>query len=105
MSDKKLMHRIMMLKNKLIIYDHLQEHENRILPWLWSFGVFIGFRFVAFLFFAIVNDLYFFYNIFMTILWIMMISASIYGWLTVYSVFIELADLTKLEDLAHLRVS
>lgn len=34
-----------------------------------------------------------------------MISGSIYGWLTVYSVFIELADLTKLEDLAHLRVS
>lgn len=75
------------------------------MPWLWSFGIFIGFRFVAFLFFAIVNDLYFFYNIFMTILWIMLISISMYGWLTVYSVFIELADLTKLEDLAHLRVS
>ncbi|XP_070497423.1 uncharacterized protein pasi2 [Chironomus tepperi] len=81
-----------------------KEHEQRIMPWLWSFGIFIGFRFVAFLFFAIVNDLYFFYNIFMTILWIMLISISMYGWLTVYSVFIELADLTKLEDLAHLRI-
>lgn len=75
------------------------------MPWLWTYGAFIGFRFVAFLFFAIVNDLYFFYNIFMTILWIMLISISLYGWLTVYSVFIELTDLTKLEDLAHLRVS
>lgn len=81
-----------------------KEYENKILPWLWSYGIFIGFRCIAFLFFAIVNDLYFFYNIFMTILWIILIAISVYGWLTVYSVFIELADLTKLEDLAHLRI-
>jgi hypothetical protein len=74
------------------------------MPWLWSYGIFIVFRSVAFLFFAIVNDLYFFYNVFMTVIWIIFIAASIYGWLTVYSVYIELADLTKLEDLAHLRV-
>jgi hypothetical protein len=81
-----------------------QEYEHRILPWLWSFGIFIFFRFFAFLFFAIVNDLIFFYNIGMTMLWIVIISVSIYGWLVVYSLFLELSDLTKLEDLAHLRV-
>lgn len=82
-----------------------QEYENKILPWLWSFGIFIFFRFFAFLFFAIVNDLIFFYNIAMTMLWIVIISVSIYGWLVVYSLYLELSDLTKLEDLAHLRVS
>jgi hypothetical protein len=74
-------------------------------PWLWSWGIFTGFRFFAFLFFAIVNDLIFFYNIAMTMLWIIIISVSIYGWLVVYSLYLELSDLTKLEDLAHLRVS
>ena len=67
--------------------------------------MFTGFRFFAFLFFAIVNDLIFFYNITMTMLWIMIIAFSIYGWLVVYSLYLELSDLTKLEDLAHLRVS
>lgn len=38
-------------------------------------------------------------------LWIMIISFSLYGWLVVYSLYLELSDLTKLEDLAHLRVS
>lgn len=74
------------------------------MPWLWAYGIFLGFRFFAFLFFAIVNDLIFAYNIMMTILWIMIIAVSLYGWLLIYSLYLELSDLTKLEDLAHLRV-
>lgn len=81
-----------------------KEYETKIQPWLWSYGVFIVFRFLAFLFFAIVNDLIFFYNITMTMLWIIIIAASIYGWMVVYSLYLELSNLTKLEDLAHLRV-
>lgn len=65
----------------------------------------MGWRFLAFLFFAIVNDLIFAYNILMTILWSMIFIVSVYGWLMTYSLYIELSDLTKLEDLAHLRVS
>lgn len=87
-----------------VLHLHPQEYETKIVPWLWSFGIFTGFRFLAFLFFAIVNDLIFFYNIAMTMLWIVIISASLYGWLVVYSLYLELSDLTKLEDLAHLRV-
>lgn len=85
-------------------YFSPQEYEDKIVPWLWSFGVFIGFRFLAFLFFAIVNDLIFFYNITTVMLWIVMLTVSIYGWLVVYSLYLELSQLTKLEDLAHLRV-
>lgn len=83
----------------------MQEHEKKIMPWLWCFAAFIVFRFFALLFFSIVNDLIFAYNVLMTLIWCLIIPASIYGWLTVYSLYIELADLTKLEDLAHLRVS
>jgi len=45
------------------------------------------------------------YNIAMCVLWIVYTVASVYGWLLVYSLYLELSDLTKLEDLAHLRVS
>jgi len=54
-----------------------KEYETKIVPWLWSYGVFTAFRFLAFLFFAIVNDLIFFYNIVMTMLWIIIIAVSI----------------------------
>jgi hypothetical protein len=62
-------------------------------------------RFLAFLFASIVNDLYFGYNLFMCLAWIVFTIANCYGWTLVYSLYLELADLTKLEDLAHLRVT
>lgn len=82
-----------------------QEYEDKILPWLWSFAVFTTLRFLAWLFFSIVNDLIFAYNIFICLFWIVLIVLSVWGWLVVYSLYIELRDLSKLEDLAHLRVS
>lgn len=60
---------------------------------------------MAFLFFAIVNDLIFAYNILMVLVWILLLLGCAYSWLIIYSLYLELADLTKLEDLAHLRVS
>ncbi|CAF4888274.1 unnamed protein product [Pieris macdunnoughi] len=81
-----------------------KEHEKRIVPWLYAFGVFILFRAVAFIFASIVNDMIFAYNILMCLFWIVFTVSGIYGWLLVYSLYLELADLTKLEDLAHLRM-
>lgn len=81
-----------------------KEYEKKMVPWLYVFAVFTIFRFLAALFFSIVNDLYFKYNITMTFLWIIFLCISVYGWLVVYSLYIELSDLTRLEDLAHLRV-
>lgn len=74
------------------------------MPWLWTFAVFTIFRLLAFLFFAIVNDLIFAYNILMVLVWSVICVGSVYGWILIYSLYLELADLTKLEDLAHLRV-
>lgn len=75
------------------------------MPWLWTFAVFTIIRFMAFLFFSIVNDLIFAYNILMVLLWIVLLLGCAYSWLIIYSLYLELSDLTKLEDLAHLRVS
>lgn len=76
-----------------------------MLPWLYSFAVFTTFRFLAYLFFSIINDMIFAYNIIMCLLWTIFIVLSVYGWVLVYSLYIELSELTRLEDLAHLRVS
>lgn len=76
-----------------------------MVPWLWAFAIFTLFRLLAFLFFSVVNDMIFAYNIIMCLLWTIFVLFSLYGWVLVYSLYIELSDLTKLEDLAHLRVS
>ncbi|GJQ79744.1 hypothetical protein Trydic_g23221 [Trypoxylus dichotomus] len=81
-----------------------QEYEKRMIPWLFAFAVFTILRFLSFLFFAFVNDLIFAYNILMVLLWIAFLVICVYGWILVYSLYIELSDLSRLEDLAHLRM-
>jgi hypothetical protein len=87
------------------VLELFQEYEKKIVPWLWTYAVFLILRFFGFLFFAIVNDLIFAYNILMVLVWICVLVGTAYGWLVVYSLYLELSDLSKLEDLAHLRVS
>lgn len=82
-----------------------QEYEKRMVPWIYTFAVFLVFRFLAYVFFSIVNDLYFGYNFAMCIMWTFFVVVGAYGWILVYSLYRELTDLTRLEDLAHLRVS
>lgn len=61
-------------------------------------------RFIAWTFSSIANDPIFGYNITMILLGAVFTVINVYGWLLVYSLYLELFDLTKLEDLAHLRV-
>lgn len=88
----------------MLIVALRKEHEKRIVPWLYCYGVFTAFRLFAFVFSSFVNDLIFAYNILMVLCWIVFSVAGVYGWLLVYSLYLELSDLTKLEDLAHLRM-
>lgn len=81
-----------------------KEYEKKMVPWLYTFAAFTIFRLVAFVFASTVNDMIFGYNIAMCLLWIIFICVSVYGWLIVYSLYVELSDLTRLEDLAHLRM-
>ncbi|XP_035456375.2 uncharacterized protein LOC118280446 [Spodoptera frugiperda] len=93
------------LVTSIILINALRkEYEKRIVPWLFTFGVFIVFRFIAFIFASIVNDMIFAYNVIMCLCWIVFCVVGMYGWILVYSLYLELADLTKLEDLAHLRM-
>lgn len=88
----------------ILIKSLRKEHEKKMIPWIWSFLIFTGCRILMYIFYSVVNDLIFGYNVTMCLLWTIFSIASIYGWLIVYSLYIELSDLTKLEDLAHLRI-
>lgn len=76
-----------------------------MVAWLYSFAVFTIFRFVAWVFVSTVNDLTFGYNLTICVLWFLFTIVNVYGWLLIYSLYLELADLSKLEDVARLRVS
>lgn len=85
--------------------NKFQEYEDKIVPWLWSFAVFTVLRGLSWIFFSIVNDLIFAYNLLMCLSWALLIVLSVWSWLVVYSLYLELKSLSKLEDLAQLRVS
>ncbi|KAI5640436.1 hypothetical protein NE865_07187 [Phthorimaea operculella] len=93
-----------LITSVLLIVALRKEYEKKIVPWLYTFGVFISFRLIAFIFAAIVNDMIFSYNVITCLCWVVFCVVGAYGWLLVYSLYLELADLTKLEDLAHLRM-
>lgn len=94
----------LLITSIILIVALRMEYENKMLPWVYCMGVFTLWRLLAFIFAAIVNDLIFGYNLAMCLLWIVFTCANVYGWLLVYSLYLELSDLTKLEDLAHLRM-
>ena len=81
-----------------------KEIENSMVPWLFASAVFFSWRIIAICFASVVNDMIFGYHVAMCFLWILIILAGILGWIIVYSLYLELSDLTKLEDLAHLRM-
>lgn len=95
---------VVFVTSLMLIIALRKEYEKKMVPWLYSFAIFTLFRLFAFIFYSIVNDMIFAYNIMMCLLWIVFVCVSAYGWVIVYSLYVELSDLTKLEDLAHLRV-
>lgn len=88
----------------ILIRGLRKEYEKKMIPFLYVFAFFTLFRIFAFIFFSIVNDLIFAYNVLMCLCWIIFSAINLYGWVLIYSLYLELEDLTKLEDLAHLRV-
>ncbi|KAK6633888.1 hypothetical protein RUM44_004495 [Polyplax serrata] len=88
----------------ILIVGLRKEYERKMIPFLYVFAFFTLFRIFAFIFFSIVNDLIFTYNILMCLCWIVCSAINLYGWILIYSLYLELEDLTKLEDLAHLRM-
>ena len=68
-------------------------------------GIFTVWKIVAWVYSSIVNDMIFAYNIVMFIAWLIFNVLDPLCWICIYSLYLELNDLTKLQDLARLKVS
>ena len=63
-------------------------------PWKWLVWLYAG----------IVNDIIFAYNIVMLIAWLFFNVLNTASFICIWSLYLELNDLTKLQDLAKLKV-
>lgn len=89
----------------IIIPALKKEYELKFRPWLYVMTVFIGFRTFATIFQSIANDLYFTYHQAMLLFWLILIPLNTFALLVVYSNYQELSDITKIEDMAKLKMS
>ncbi len=90
--------------NVLLLDGLRKEQETAFKGWLISMGFFAPWKIVAWAFAGIVNDMIFAYNIIMLIAWFFFNIADVISFLCIYSLYLELKDLTKLQDLARLKV-
>ena len=68
--------------------------------WLISMGIFTPWRVVAWVYAFIVNDMIFAYHIIMFFVWIVLNVLDIMAWMVMYSLYLELTGISKLEE-AH----
>ncbi|XP_054709071.1 uncharacterized protein LOC129218773 [Uloborus diversus] len=81
-----------------------KEFEGKFRPWLLCMLVFTAWRAIAIFYRSVVNDLYFSYHQAMLVIWILLIAGNVFVWFIVLSNYQELADITRLEDMAKLKM-
>ncbi|XP_037070114.1 uncharacterized protein LOC119091429 isoform X2 [Pollicipes pollicipes] len=96
---------VLLVVSAILLRALKTEDERRIRPWLLFMIFHTIWRTFAFVFSSIVNDMYFSYHGVMCFLWAVMVLLNVYGWLVVWSFFNELAEVSKLEDIAHLKLT
>ncbi|XP_043190331.1 uncharacterized protein LOC122364215 [Amphibalanus amphitrite] len=96
---------VMLLVTSVLLLKALQEeYEPRIRPWLLAMLFHTVWRFFAFIFAAFVNDMYFSYHGLMCAAWAAMVPLNVYCWLIVWSMFNELTEVSRLEDIACMKM-
>lgn len=95
----------LMVSSMILMAALKKEHEAKFKPWLMAMGIFIGIRTVTLFFQSLVNDLYFGYHQFMLIIWLILTVFNVFAFLIVVSNYQELSNITKLEDMAKLKMS
>ena len=81
-----------------------KESERNFVFYLWTMGIFAPWKVVAWAFAGIVNDMIFVYNVLMLLAWAGFNALNCFGWVCIYSLYLELRDLTNLQSLAKLKV-
>lgn len=67
-------------------------------------AVYIGLRMVTLIYQSLVNDLYFTYHQMMLAIFLILIAVDVFLYLVVISNYQELSDMTRLEDMAKLKM-
>ncbi|KAB7494510.1 hypothetical protein Anas_00378 [Armadillidium nasatum] len=94
----------LMVTSIMLLQGLRKEIEVRLEPWLWCVGLFTIWRSLVIIYASIVNDMYFAYHIVMCLMWILLIVANAYAWLVVHSFYHELCEITRLEDVARVKM-
>ncbi|XP_068204451.1 uncharacterized protein [Palaemon carinicauda] len=81
-----------------------KEIEMRMEPWIWCMAIFTVWRGIIITYSSIVNDMIFAYHILMCLFWLMFIAGNIFAWLVVHSFYHELCEVTRLEDVARVKM-
>lgn len=89
--------------NVLLLDGLRKEQESGFKGWLLFMGTFTPWKILAWGFAGIVNDMIFAYNIIMLIAWFFFNVVNVFSFLCVYSLYLELNDLTHLEDQQRLK--
>ena len=76
------------------------EKETKFVGWLVSMGIFTPWRVAAWVYAFIVNDMIFAYHIIMFFVWLVFNVLDIMAWMVMYSLYLELEGISKLEE-AH----
>lgn len=96
---------VLKITSIMIIPALKKEQELKFRPWLLTMVGFIGIRTITLLFQSIANDLYYRYHLLVLFFWFILILIDVFLLLVVYSNYQELRDVTKIEDMAKLKMS
>ena len=86
------------------VFYSRKEQEIEFRPWLYTMRVFVPWKLISWIFGFIVNDMIFAYNIIMLISWFFLNIMNYHSLVCVWSLYLELNDLTKIQDLARLKM-
>lgn len=94
-----------MFSSVLLMAALKKERESKFLHWLYLMAVYIAVRTITLIFQSLVNDLYFTYHQSMLVIFLLLIAIDVFFYLVVISNYQELSDMTRLEDMAKLKMS
>jgi len=99
---------ILLFITSCIILDALRlEKERGFKTWLWTMGIFTPWKIVCWVYAAIVNDMMCCsssYHVLMFLVWLVLNVANVLAWSVMYSLYLELEGISKLEGMAKMKM-
>jgi len=95
---------LLIIFSSLLLKGLRQERESQMEYWLWSVAIVTIYRTIVVVYSSSVNDMVFAYHVVILLTGGLWLGGNIYAWLVVHSFYHELCDLTRLEDVARVKI-